>query len=343
MAGPSRILPGVPPHARALCLVFLSLVALARAGYTCAPENWALSAVFPGEPKVDDQRTPTPQGDQLAERRYYEADGEHLLMIRVTYPVVPLAAEREKLYASTIEKFMNSRRGEIKADEPCAFGDHDGQRLLIAQGREKTHREVRLVLIGASLYFISAEWPGNAAPSARAAAFLSSVQVQPDFANPRAVEERERWREIRRGNFSLRYDASRWFPDPQVTDPHSVALLRVDETAEAEFITSSEPHDGPMEPLVVNRAKESAESVTIRKRGRKMRGLATFEELQFAVRVEGVTYENHGFFYSGREGTVQLRAWAESQNYPRASGDIEELLNGLAVAKTSRGSAATGR
>lgn len=339
----ARFLRDVPHHARALCLALFVVATLTTSAVTCAPSGWAISAEFPAEPKIDDQRTPSPQGDQLAERRYLEIGGEHLMVLRVTYPVVPLVTEREQLYVSTIESFMNSRRGQIKQDEPWMLGQYDGQRLLVAQPAQKTHREVRLVLIGASLYFISAEWPGNERPGKAATAFLASVDVQPAFANARLVEDRERWREIRQGNFTLRYDGSRWFRDPQVTDPNSVAMLRVDENAEAEFITSPDRHAGAMEEMVVARAKEHAESVVVKKRGKKLRGSASVDELYFTARVDGVTYENHGFFYAGAEGTVQLRVWAEQRNYPNVSGDIDELLNGLVIAKAPPSGAANVR
>lgn len=321
----------------------LCLVTSVRADFTCAPAGWAITAVFPSEPKIDDQRTPTPQGDQLAERRYVESAGEHLMVLRVTYPVVPVATEREQLYVSTIEAFMNSRRGQIKQDEPWPLGQYDGQRLLVAQPAQKTHREVRLVLIGGSLYFISAEWPGSERSSKTAAAFLASIDLRPDFTNARLVEDRERWREIKQGNFTLRYDGCRWFRDPQVTDPNSVAMLRVDEMAEAEFITSPERHIGSMEDVVVAKAKEHAESVTVKKRGKKLRGASMVEELFFSVRAEGVLYENHGYFYSGPEGTVQLRAWSADKNYARAAGDIDELLGGLKITRPPAGATAAAR
>lgn len=333
----------MPLHARALLLAFAALVTFARAEYVCAPSGWAISAEFPAEPKVDDQRTPSPQGDQLAERRYLEVAGEHLMVLRVTYPVVPLPTDREQLYISTIEAFMKSRRGQIKQDEPWPLGQYDGQRLLVAQPAQKTHRETRLVLIGASLYFISAEWPGSERPSKTAAAFLASIDLKPDFINSRLVEERERWREIKQGSFTLRYDASRWFRDPQIADPNSVAMLRVDESAEAEFITSPDRHLGSMEELVISHAKEHAESVVVKKRSKKLRGSTSVEELYFTARVDGISYENHGYFYSGAEGTVQLRAWAEQKNYANVSGDIDELLSGLTIMKNAPGAAAATR
>lgn len=333
----------MPLHVRAFCLAALAFVTSTRADYICSPSGWAIAATFPAEPKVDDQRTPSPQGEQFAERRYLEQGGQHLMVLRVTYPVVPLVAEREQLYASTIESFMNSRRGQIKQDEPWMLGQYDGQRLLVAQPAQKTHREVRLVLIGGSLYFISAEWPGTERASKTAAAFLASIDVKPDFANARLVEERERWREIKLGNFTLRYDASRWFRDPQIADSNSVAMLRVDENAEAEFIASPDRHSGVLEDFVIGAVKEHAESVAVKKRGKKLRGSTTVEELYFTARVDGVVYENHGYFYTGAEGTAQLRAWAEARKYPTVSGDIDELLSGLAIAKALPGSAATTR
>lgn len=319
---------------RALGILFLCIWGCARADYTCAPTGWALSGIFPTEPKIDDQRTPTPQGDQIAERRYYEAGAERFMMLRMWYPVVPMPEQKIKLYVSTIEAFMNSRRGQIVKDEACPFGDYDGQRLVVSQTADKTHREVRLVLIGDSLYFISAEWPGKATPSPAAAKFLASVKVLPDFANARLVEDRARWRELKHGAVTLRYDGTRWFRDPQVTDPGTFALLRVDETAEAELIVSPDRYlGGPLEEMVVKRLKENAQSVTVRKRSKKLRGMTSVEELFIGVKVENELYENHGYFYTGAEGTVQLRAWSAADLYPKVSGDIDELLTGLSIAK----------
>ncbi|MBA3849009.1 MAG: hypothetical protein C0502_03310 [Opitutus sp.] len=303
-----------------------------------APADWALQAAFPTEPKVDDQRTPSPQGEQLAQRRYLEVGGERLMLVRFVYPVVPDIAQRGALYKQSVETLMNSRAGELRKDEAHMIGEHRGLRLLIEHRREKTHREVRLVQIGASLYFASAEWPGGRTPPPLAAGFLASLAVQPAFANARAAEERERWREIAQDNFKLRYDATRWFLDPESKDPHSSVLLRVDELAEAEFTTS--PGRNPaatMEETVLAGARESAESVKLVRRGRKLRGSATVEELRFTVRADGVNYENHGYFYSGPEGTVQVRAWSPAKTFAKVEGDIGELLDGLTI---SRGGAA---
>ena len=40
---------------------------------------------------------------------------------------------------------------------------------------------------------------------------------------------------------------------------------------------------------------------------------------------------NHGYFYSGPEGAVQLRGWAKEAEYNAVTGDITELLDGLVV------------
>jgi hypothetical protein len=47
--------------------------------------------------------------------------------------------------------------------------------------------------------------------------------------------------------------------------------------------------------------------------------------------VENTTYVNHGYFYGGPEGAVQLRSWAKETDYTDVSGDITELLDGLTV------------
>lgn len=325
-------------RAPAVLLLALSVFAPAFAQVDFAPADWALRATFAAAPKENDQSVPTPLGEQLAQRRYHEQGADRAMLIRFVYPLVPDASAREQLYTESVETLMTSRPGDLRIDEPFAFGDYTGRRLLIEHRREKTHRELRLLLVGGSLYVASAEWAGGPDRAPAADKFLSSLALQPAFANPRTVEERERWREIRAGNFRLRYDATRWFRDPQATDPGTIVLLRADELAEAEFITSGDRHDGDsMEESILAGAREHAESVKLHRRGRKLRGAASVEELRFAVRIEGVTYENHGYFYTGPEGTVQLRAWSPDKTYARVEGDIGELLDGLQVVRPAGG------
>lgn len=314
------------------CWLFLALGL--RAEFQLAPAEWAIQATFAGEPKADDHRTPTPQGDELAQRRIHEIGTDRMMIVRFVYPIVPSSGERGLLYKRSVETVMNSRSGIIKSDEPWDLLDYKGLRLVVEQPREKSHRELRFILIGASLYFISAEWAGGPTPSPAAARFLASIAPQAGFADARAVEERERWREIAQGNFRLRYDASRWFQDPQPGEPGTIFLLRSDELAEAEFTFS--PDRAPtatMEEFVIAAARETAESVRVSKRAKRMRGAATVEVLRYSARVEGVNYENHGYFYSGAEGSVQVRAWAPEKDFKRVEGDIEELLDGLTVVR----------
>ncbi|MBA4138015.1 MAG: hypothetical protein C0518_11915 [Opitutus sp.] len=322
------------PRGLVVALFFLCASAGAWGEVLFAPADWALQAAFPVEPKTDDQRTPSPQGDQVAERRFLDSGTDRLMLIRFVYPMVPPITERGSLYKQSVEAMMNSRPGVMHTDEILTLGEHKGMRLVIEQTREKTFREVQLVQIGASLYVASAEWAGGAAPSPVARRFLESLAVQPGFASARVVEDRERFRAIVFGNFTLRYDASRWFRDPEATEPNVAVLLRIDEMAEAEFMGSRERNPAAtMEETVLATAREHAESVKVVRRGKKLRGSTTVEELRFAVRSEGVTYENHGYFYSGSEGTVQLRAWSPDRTFKRVEGDISELLDGLSITR----------
>lgn len=306
----------------------------ARADVNFAPAEWALQAVFASEPKGDEQRTPSPQGDEIAVRQILEAGTDRMMLVRFVYPVVPASELRGELYRNSVQALMRSRYGVIRTDEPWDLAEHKGTRLVIEQPQEKTFREVRLIQIGASLYFVSAEWAGGKAPSGPAAKFLASIALQPAFADARLVEERERWREIVFGGFKLRYDATRWFRDPEAQEPLAVGLLRVDETAEAEFVYSPERNAAPtMEETVILEAKKSSESVKMLKRAKRMRGTATVEDLRYTVRTDGVTYENRGYFYSGSEGTIHLRAWSPDRTYGRAEGDITELLDGLTITR----------
>lgn len=336
----------MPYHARLFLGLFLCCAIGTRAGaeVVFAPSDWAIEAVLPAAPRIDDQSRPTPHGEELALRRYVEADSDRFMLLRFVYPVVPPSGGRGALYKQSIETLMNSRAGEIREEGRTEWGEHAGLRVLIEHRREKTFREVRLVQIGASLYVVTAEWSGGRTPSPAAAKFLASMRVQPAFANARAVEERERWREIVQGNFRLRYDASRWFRDPEGREPNSVIMLRVDEMAEAEFASTPERNAAPtMEETVLASAREHAEAVKLVRRGRKLRGSATVEELRFSVRSEGVNYENHGYFYSGPEGTVQLRAWSPDRTFARVESDILELLDGLVITRGGAGATANAR
>jgi len=330
----ARNFSGVLNLSRALRFAAWLAVAtsVASAQVAFAPAQWGLQASFPGSPKMDERRTPSPQGDEIAQRYIFEQGSDRLMIVRFVYPVVPGPETRGDLYKQSIEAVMNSRSGIIRQDERWNISGYGGQRLVVEQPRERTHRELRFVLIGASLYFVSAEWSGGIKPSAVAERFLSSIATQAAFADARAVEERERWREIVQGSFRLRYDASRWFLDPEAKDPGTVFLLRVDELAEAEFISSPSRSKAPtMEEEVLSVARESAEFVRVLRRGKRLRGAATVEELRYLARVEGVTYENHGYFYSGAEGTMQLRAWSPDKTFKQVEGDIVELLDGLMV------------
>ncbi|MDP2138812.1 MAG: hypothetical protein Q8J74_13260 [Candidatus Didemnitutus sp.] len=315
----------------ALLGLFLLSVS-AHAAHEFALGDWGVTAAFPGTPQSDEQRIPTPHGDQVVQRHFYSAAGETYMILRVIYPLVPQTSEQGALYQDTVMTMGKSRPGTVSDHVVYEFGEYRGERLRVQQPREKTHRELRLVLIGSALYVISAEWPGARTPSPTAAAFLASLAVAPAFANARLVEDRERWREIVLGNFQLRYDASRWFRNPEIQESGGVMLQRADDSAGAEFtVTKGVPGVASMEELVLGKAREGAESVKLRKKSRKFRGSASVEELRFSVRFDGVDYENHGYFYTGPEGTMELRAWALGSLFDSVAGDITELLDGLVV------------
>lgn len=294
--------------------------------------GWAIEARFPAAPTKDEVRTPSEQGDVLAVRYFVELSGERYMLVRFTYPVAMLPGEEAGVYDRSMSDMMKSRPGEVQKRQPYLLGDYSGERLVINQRREKTTREVRLIVVGSSLYVLSAEWPVAGKGAATATAFFDSIRLLPDYQNARVVEEKERWREIGSGNVKLRYDAARWFRDPADQEPGIYNLLRVDQKAEAQFIVEDHPIEGgDIEAAVLKTANEGAESVIVKKRGKKFRGNAQMIELVFNARVEGEVYINHGYFYSGPIGAVQLRGWATDKTYGEMDADITELLDGLSV------------
>ncbi|MBI2516820.1 MAG: hypothetical protein HYV95_07875 [Opitutae bacterium] len=328
---------------RAAFLLLAAIPAQAMAQSHFAEADWALQADFPAAPKPDVFRKPTEFGDQLTLRYYLEQGGLRFMVARFTYPVVPLARAQTSLYQSSFEELMKSRPGEVKGKGDFALGPYQGARLLIEQKREKTLREVRLVLIGASLYVVSAEWPAGdpGGMAAECGQFLRSVAVRPEYADARVIEDAGRWRELEHGNFKLRYDGTRWYRDPTDNESGVFNLLRVDRLAEAQLIAEDTPvPTDSMETVVLASARETAESVALKKRGRKTRNGVSLEELEFTARVDGVSYVNHGYFYTGPAGTLQLRAWSPDKTYAGVAGDITELLDGLAI-KTAAGPTAT--
>ena len=321
---------------RALGIFLISLLAaggVLRAEYQFSAADWAIEVKFAAQPKSDVVLSPSPQGDVKASRYFHEPPGEHYLLIKFAYPMAMIPGEETGVYDRSMVDLTRSRPGQVKAREVYRLGPYEGQRVVIAQPREKSTRELRMIVIGSSLYVCSAEWPvGSTGGAENAAAFFGSFRLRADYADQRVVEERERFREIGVGSFKLRYDATRWYRDPADQEPGVFNFLRTDQHAEAQFICEERPVEGgAIEKAVLATAREGAERVSVNKRGTKLRGAATVTELEFTARVENVTYVNHGYFYSGPEGAVQLRGWGKDQDYRDVAGDIGELLDGLQI------------
>jgi hypothetical protein len=322
-----------PAKKLACGLFLLGLIGPAWADYSFSDRNWAIEANFPDDPKTDGILTPSPQGDVKVQRFYWEPSNEHYLIARFEYPLALLPGEETGLYAKSFTDLLKSRPGQVRGRDKFTLGPYEGEKLVIFQPREKSLREVRFVVIGSILYMASAEWPEQGTGAPRAAQFFASLQVRPEFANAREVADNGRWRELVAGRFRLRYDATRWYRDPADQEAGVFNLLRVDQRAEAQFIAEAHPlESGDIERAVLETAREGADTVTVGRKGKKLRGNVEMTELEFVARVERVNYRNHGYFYSGPEGTVQLRGWATDKEYPGMEGDIAELLDGLSVA-----------
>ena len=258
----------------------------ARADYAFDPAGWAIAARFATQPATDAVLTPSPQGDVQATRFFLEQAGERMMVVRFVYPMAMLPGGEAGVYQKAMAEMMKSRPGEIRAHDKFALGPYDGERLVIGQRREKTIREVRLIVIGSTFYVLSVEWPEQGKGAARAEEFFNSIKLRPEYTDLRLVQEKERWRELALGNFRLRYDASRWYRDPADREPGIFNFLRVDQKAEAQLICEEHPAaDGDIEKAVIKTAQEGAESVVVKRRGKKLRGAAEVIELEFTARV----------------------------------------------------------
>lgn len=318
-----------------ICLLLLWSGSSTRAvAQAFAQPDWAVEARFPGPTKDDGILTPSPHGDVKVRRFYFEQGGQHYLLARFEYPMAMLPGEETGLYDKAINDLMKSRPGQLQRREPFTLGPYDGERIVVAQKRERSVREVRFVAIASVLYMMSVEWPEQLKSADAAAEFFASIRVAAPFLNAREVAQAARWRELAFGNFRLRYDATRWYRDPTDAEQGVFNLLRTDQAAEAQLIAEMHPIEGgDIEKSVLDTVREGAESVSVRKRGSKLRGTVEVIDLEFTARVDRTTYVNHGYFYSGREGAVQLRGWAPEREYRDVAGDISELLDGLTITK----------
>ncbi|HYC72547.1 MAG TPA: hypothetical protein VEB66_15160 [Opitutaceae bacterium] len=327
---------------RTLAALCLALACLGAAAAGAAPvafarPGWAIGGLFPAEPRRDEFRAPTPQGEVISERFFVEDAGEAFLLVRSTYPVAFDRASRPGLFEQVKREAIAARPGDFVVDEPFTLGGYEGRRFVIEHRRAKRTKELRVVVVGGTLYAGSYERAAGRPASARAASFLDGLEVQPAFADFRAMEEAGRWREVTEGRFKVRYDATRWYRDPTDREPGVANFLRLDKRGEAQLIAEPVPHEGgSLEEVALAAAKESAESVQVRRRGTKRRGDLNVGELEFAVRFDGATYVNLGYFYNGAEGAVQFRAWALESDYRGVAGDLAELLDGLALTVPSR-------
>jgi hypothetical protein len=315
------------------CLFLSCAAAGLHAEFLFKDPEWTIEAEFAAPPKTDNILTPSPQGDVRAGRYFLENEGERSMLIRFAYPLAILPGAEAALYEKSVGEMMKSRPGRLRSHEKYQLGPFTGEQIVVEQPKEKTLREIRLLVVGSCLYVMSAEWPASVDSGAeRAARFFGSIKLRADSTDFRVVEERERWRVFNFGRFRLKFDAAHWYRDPGDQEPGVINFLRADEKAEAQLIVEDKPLEGgDIAKSVLDTAKESADSISVKHRGQKIRGAAEVVELEFAAAVGGVTYLNHGYFYTGPQGTVQLRSWAKDQDYRTVADDMTELLEGLVI------------
>ena len=296
-------------------------------------EGWGIRAEFPVAPKGDEFRAPSERGPIISERFFHETKAEAFLVLRMIYPVSFLYPhEREALYEQAKNEALKARPGEITTDEVFQVGPYRGRRYLINFKKAGRVKDLRFVLIGSSLYAISHERSAKDAGSSAGPVFLESIALEPGYEDQVFIEERDRWRKIGQTPFELRYDASRWYRDPEDHEPGIFNLFHISKRAEVQLITEKVPIPGDdLETAVLAEARGAAESVSVKNRATRLRKGREFLELEFEVRFDGVTFVNRARYLSAPEGSVQLRGWAVASNFYEMKGDIDELLDGLSM------------
>src|SRR5690349_9532722 len=129
-----------------LCFLLGATLA-AAADYEFRPAGWAIDARLVGAPETDTVITASPQGPVRATRYFVERSGERSFLVRFAYPMAMLPGEETGVYAKATAEMLKSRPGDVKLREKFFLGPFEGERLLIAQRRDRTLRDVRLVVI----------------------------------------------------------------------------------------------------------------------------------------------------------------------------------------------------
>src|SRR3954462_3659956 len=166
---------GMPRVFGIFCFLLWTNLVLA-ADYEFTAPGWAIEARLPVAPGTDGILTASPQGDIKAQRFFTEQRGERTFLVRFQYPMAMLPGEETGVYTKSLTDMFKSRPGEVKSRGRCAVGPLEGERLVIGQRRDHTIREVRLIVIGSTLYLFSAEWPEAGQGAARAEQFFNSIQ-----------------------------------------------------------------------------------------------------------------------------------------------------------------------
>src|SRR5262245_43014146 len=121
--------------------LFLFLViSQAKAEHAFSAPGWAVEARLASKADKDTFFTPSPQGSIWAIRDFLERSGERTCLVRSSYPVAMLPGEETGVYAKAASDMLKSRPGEVKLREKFTLGLYDGERIVIAQRRERTVR-----------------------------------------------------------------------------------------------------------------------------------------------------------------------------------------------------------
>jgi hypothetical protein len=149
-----------------------------------------------------------------------------------------------------------------------------------------------------------------------------------EFVRPAIATAKEA---INRGKSTLYYDPKKWKPKESDEAGRS-AFVHVEGDGYAMVI--SERMEISLEALknvaVVNARKVAPDVKITAEEKRRVNG-KNLLALQMSGTIEGIPFAYYGYYYTGKEGTVQVIAFTTQNLLNEYRADFEDFLNGLAI------------
>ena len=135
-----------------------------------------------------------------------------------------------------------------------------------------------------------------------------------------------------RGRFGVWYDETRWHLNSKATEPGRTEfdLLRGDGYATAIIEEIGIPINSLKKIALDNARQAAADAKIIFEEYRTVNGKQVLC-LKIEGTIEGIPFRFYGYYYGGKEGTIQLLTFTGTSLFEKYESDFTSLLNGLEI------------